>query len=434
MNIWLFLNKYLSLKIFMDSQKIKVLQITPYYPPHKWWLELVAFQRSQNWTESGSWNVLNITTSLGQEEILDKIWNTQGFTKIWENYYSPVCYKNRVVGYNFSLDWISAVYQVLCLPSFDVIPNFPFPKFWTGEFRYVFLLAKQFDPDVIQTHTRFFLTSFFGWLFARKHKKKRVHIEHGSDFVRLKNKFFSFIAYAYDQSLGKFVFAKADKIIAISDACKKFIQQNFKKKEVEVIYNWTDFKTIQQIQPDLEFKKKFPDKIIVWALGRLIQWKWFHNFVQAYYLLPRHIQEKVQFVLIWWWEEFENLKKLDTKNKIYFTGLVSFQQAISIQKIFDIYVHCSYKWWGLATTILQAMALWNFIVSTYNEGADEVIFDWRNGIIIWDSSAQNIAAGLIEALKLLPQKEKYAARSQKILETSFDPLINIKKYYSIYLK
>jgi hypothetical protein len=56
------------------------------------------------------------------------------------------------------------------LPSFDIVPNFPVPKFWKKEFWNVLkelkpLLTSPYqgrDSSVIITHTRFFLSSFIG--------------------------------------------------------------------------------------------------------------------------------------------------------------------------------------------------------------------------------------------------------------------------------
>ena len=52
---------------------------------------------------------------------------------------------------------------------------------------------------------------------------------------------------------------------------------------------------------------------------------------------------------------------------MYFTGEVSFQEAINYQSNFDIYVHPSLHGGALAGTILQAMWLGNLIVATPNE-------------------------------------------------------------------
>jgi len=46
------------------------------------------------------------------------------------------------------------------MPAFDIIPNFSVPKFWTKRYWQVLKEVKKWNPDVIQTHTRFFLATF----------------------------------------------------------------------------------------------------------------------------------------------------------------------------------------------------------------------------------------------------------------------------------
>ncbi|MBQ7074752.1 hypothetical protein IJM86_07070 [bacterium] len=49
---------------------------------------------------------------------------------------------------------------MLVIPAFDIIPNYPVPKFWTKQYRNIIKKVKNRNPDVIQTHTRFFLATF----------------------------------------------------------------------------------------------------------------------------------------------------------------------------------------------------------------------------------------------------------------------------------
>ncbi len=70
---------------------------------------------------------------------------------------------------------------------------------------------------VIQTHTRFFLSSFIGGIFARYYNLPWIHVEHGSDYVKLRSKLYSKLAYIYDRCLGKWITKKAGKIVAISE-------------------------------------------------------------------------------------------------------------------------------------------------------------------------------------------------------------------------
>ena len=196
-------------------QQINILQFTPYFPPHKGWLETVAEEIADYWTKKQYWEVINITFDVWQ------INNT-----------------------NYSQKW----YKVYLLPSFDIIPNFPVPKFWKNEFWLIFKELKKYisknENIRIISHTRFFLSSFIAWLFARRYWIKWIHIEHGSDYVKLSSKFKSKISYIYDKIIWKWIFKKADKILAISKACKKFIVDEFINREVEVFYRGMSFENI----------------------------------------------------------------------------------------------------------------------------------------------------------------------------------------------
>jgi hypothetical protein len=66
-----------------------------------------------------------------------------------------------------------------------------------------------------------------GGYIARKFKLKWVHLEHGSDYVKLSSPFKNKISYLYDRIIGKWIFKHADQVLAISKASKKFIVQEF---------------------------------------------------------------------------------------------------------------------------------------------------------------------------------------------------------------
>jgi hypothetical protein len=53
-------------------------------------------------------------------------------------------------------------YMVIVMPAFDIVPNFPFPKFWKKNFWNALKIAKNFNAKIIQTHTRFFLATTLG--------------------------------------------------------------------------------------------------------------------------------------------------------------------------------------------------------------------------------------------------------------------------------
>ncbi len=175
-------------------------QFLPYFPPHKWGLETVAEEFSSFYVSKWYWEVVNVVFSVWQETppVFSKLPpHSRGIE-------GEVLIKNN----SWKIIWyVKNWYKVYLLPAFDIIPNFPVPKFWKREFWEILknintslnsnlnntslaipLNLREWNKDekiIIQTHTRFFLSSFIGWLFAKYHKLKWIHIEHWSDYVKL---------------------------------------------------------------------------------------------------------------------------------------------------------------------------------------------------------------------------------------------------------
>lgn len=88
---------------------MRVAQFVPYFPPHKWGVETVAEEFSKYFISEKCWEVLNVTFSIGQKSL--QSYQQDG-------------------------------YKVLIIPAFDIISNYPFPKFWTPQFRSVLKQVK----------------------------------------------------------------------------------------------------------------------------------------------------------------------------------------------------------------------------------------------------------------------------------------------------
>lgn len=190
------------------NKTVKVVQFLPYFPPHKGGLETVAEEWGKWYVKAGCGNVLNATFSVGQEEGV--------------------------------LEYERDGYRVVVIPAFDLISNFPVPKFWTKGFWGALRIVREFDPDVVQTHTRFFLSSFLGGVCAKAWKKRWSHVEHGSDYVRLSARWKNALAYLYDRLFGKWVVVSADFVVPISKACDDFVRKEFKDRTTHIIYRGID--------------------------------------------------------------------------------------------------------------------------------------------------------------------------------------------------
>jgi glycosyltransferase involved in cell wall biosynthesis len=401
------------------KDKINIIQFMPYFPPHKWGLETVWEEIWKYWVKNNLWKFINVITDFEQNSYLSKshVLRVDGIEQIifeWE----VIWYKK---------DW----YEVLICPSIEIIRNFPVYKIWSKKY---FLMKRYLKFKIwsnnknyrVFTHTRFFLTSLIWWIFSRKNKTKWIHIEHWSDYVKLSSKLKTILSIIYDKTFWKWIFKKTDKILAISNACKNFINKKFTNKNVDVFYRGIEL--LNNIKINENLNNKFKWKVIIWYIGRLYKWKNVESLIKAYYLLKNN---DIQLIIVWDWEDFERLKKIDPEDKVYFTWWQSFESALSYQKQFDIHIHSSSPWWWLATTLLQAMSFWCMIVATPNEWAKEVIINNKNWFLLKNDSIEEIKRWIILAIDNLDKREKFDTENKKNIKKKFSWEENIFKLYKL---
>jgi glycosyltransferase involved in cell wall biosynthesis len=256
-----------------------------------------------------------------------------------------------------------------------------------------------------------------------------VHIEHGSDYVKLWSKFKSYISYLYDKIIWKWIFKRADKILAISEASKKFIIRDFVNRKIDVFYRGINIPDI--VEGGENLKEKFPQKIIIWYVWRLYKWKNVESLIKAYEGLDDKYKIESSLVIVWDGEDYNYLKSISKDENIYFAWWKSFEEALDYQKQFDIHIHSSSPWWWLATTLLQAMYFWNLIVATPNEWANEVIIDWKNWFLLKSDSIEELKNWIEKSLENLDKKEVFAKENKKIIMEKFSRKNNIKILYNL---
>jgi glycosyltransferase involved in cell wall biosynthesis len=99
-------------------------------------------------------------------------------------------------------------------------------------------IVKNNEIDVINSHTRFFTSTFFAALYKKLNKNILfVHTEHGAGSLVHKNRFVSLICNLYDSSFGKWAIKAADIPIAIGPSSMNFMRKLGCENEIEIIPN-----------------------------------------------------------------------------------------------------------------------------------------------------------------------------------------------------
>ncbi|AEH06039.1 glycosyltransferase family 4 protein [Methanothermococcus okinawensis] len=327
-------------------------------------------------------------------------------------------------------------------PAFEIISNYPVPNIFSIKFWKMFFNLYNIDFDIVMTRTRFFSNTLLGFLFAklRYNRKKLIHVEHGSAFIKVENEFTNKVAYFYDKIIGNIIFKKSDYVIAISKAVKKFIVENFIEDDndnIPVIYRGLEIEYIDSIKESNYIKERFKNKIKLCFVGRLYKWKGVENIIKSYIALPQDIKEKTVLIIVGYGEDLQRLKKLSGEyldNGIYFTGKKDFKDAIGIVKACDIYIHSSYKGGGLSSSLLQAMCCGKAIVASPYEGGDEVIIDGNTGVLLKDNSSELVKDGIIKLIRNKDLMEIYGKNAKKFINDNFDWGSSVEKYKKVFNK
>ncbi len=377
---------------------MKLLIFSPYYPPHIGGLESYNFEFSKHLSENG-FNVIIFTPQIPLN------------TKKIEFEHTDV--------------------KIIRFPAFEIISNYPVPKFWSLTFWKLFFSLFKKDFDIVISSTRFFLTSLLALIFSKTTSTKWIHIEHGSDFVRLSSKFKSSTAKLYDYTFGYLVFKFSDINISISKAVQDFIYK-FDKRNAPIIYRGLDFKEIDSVEKNKNILEKYKGKTIITFVGRLYKWKGVENSIKAIQNLPKNIQKKIVFLIIGDGEDFERLKHAVNKSKnIEMLGYKSRTDTLAILKSSDIYIHSAHPGGGLSTSLLEAMYTENIIVATPNEGAKEVVENDHNGILIEKSHHTDISQAIEKILKNKNYFYKFAHNAKITILEKINWQKSIDKYIKI---
>ena len=392
-----------------------ILKFSPYFPPHKWWLESHIEERSQWWIKKKYGKVINITTPMWQENAIKE--------------YPTISYKSKIIWYK--KDW----YEIVILDAFDLIPVFPFPKFRSKNFwitiNYLKQSCKWYNKKdiIVNTHTRFFLTSLLWWIFAKRYWFKRIHIEHWVDFVKLASKFKTTIAWIFDQTIGRRIFKNSNTTIGISWWCQRFVNK-FTKKQIPIIHRWMNFTNM--IKTNTKSKKTI-NQITLWFVWRLVKLKWLDLLISAFDNIEKKIPN-LKLEIIWDWDEKEKLEEmvssLSLEKKIIFLG---FKDRDFIANKFlpniDIIVNPSYQEW-LPTSVLEGLLSKCVVVATDVWWTNE-ISNKEDLILVKPGNIKNLQRWLEYAIENYKQSKWL---SYKHIKDHFNWNKNIKKYYEIYTK
>ncbi len=378
---------------------MKLLVFSPYYPPHMGGLESHAAEFNQ--------------------QLAQKNYSITVFT-----HHLPSSVPPEEQQANQKI-------KIIRFPAWEIIPNYPLPRFWSLKFWKLFFHLYRENPDIVISRTRFFLTSLLALIYAKTKRKKLMHIEHGSDFVKLSSKFKNFIAKIYDYTFGWLVLKLSDQNIAISQSVSLFIQK-FDKRPSVIIRRGINIEKIKKISPNQNIQEKYKNHTLIGFAGRLIDTKDIDTLITAFQKVVHKFPQKSLALFIIGEGPSKNkleklVQKINLEDKIIFTGQKNNQQTIALMKTFNIFVNPS-RTEGLPTAVLEAGLCQNAIIATNVGGTAEIIQNESSGYLIKANDSMILSQRMIDLINYPDKIKLFGERAFQHIQKNFGWEKSINQY------
>lgn len=255
-----------------------------------------------------------------------------------------------------------------------------------------------FDFAII--NARFYVHSIYGVRFAKKQGIKSIVIDHGSSHLTVHHKVLDFFGSLYERCITAIVKRYCKDFYGVSNGSVEWLT-TFSITAKGVLYNAIDLENITSLynttEMDVRQRYNIPkDACVVSFTGRLLKEKGIPQLIKSIQHINKEQDAKVYLVLAGEGDLKEYCDK-QTSDYIIPVGRLTFSDVIALLKASDIFCLPSDSE-GFSTSLLEAAACSNYIVTTARGGARELLPDDSYGIVIEHNDMDSVYHALKEAL------------------------------------
>lgn len=260
--------------------------------------------------------------------------------------------------------------------------------------KYLHWVLNNIIGDFVIINSRFYMHSLFGLKYSKKHKLPYIVIEHGSGHLSLNNCLLDKFLHVYEHILTNHIKRNySANFYGVSDACNKWLE-HFGIKANGILYNSVNNQKIQMdIQKsDFYLRKKFDipsDSIIVTYVGRMVEKKGVQKLIAAIDII-KHDFNNIRLVLVGDGPLCKEIKKRNNPH-VLVLGKQKHENIVAILSQSDIFCLPTDFLEGFPTSILEAAASRCFIIATDIGGIREFLVNSNYGLLLKDTSPNNIA-------------------------------------------
>jgi glycosyltransferase involved in cell wall biosynthesis len=323
------------------------------------------------------------------------------------------------------------IYRLPCWNALNSL--YPIPKPYPTSFKILRRLLHK-NYDVVNTQTRFFITSFLGLIFAKLKRTPLVHTEHGTRHSIVPNKVIDLISRAYDHSIGARIVKSAKINIGVSEAAREFLK-HLGAANAQVIYNGIDTSIFKR--EDTNFRRKLgisSDAMVITFVGRLIYAKGVQDLISAFSKV-KDTAPQAKLLIVGDGPYRVELEKLahqtDCHSSILFLGQKNQAELVEILSTTDIFVNPSYSE-GLPTSVMEAASIGLPLIATDVGGTREIITTDKTGILVEARDVGQLAEELCLLLANAELREKLGENARILAERKFNWDKITEEYIKLY--
>ncbi len=306
---------------------------------------------------------------------IEKVVNEQSKRLLHRNY-EPMVVTSRIgTSKSYFIDGV----KVQCYESLNTgfRLGIPYPIPTIGSFG-TFLKAVK-SNKIIHAHGHPYLTSLIAGKIAKRYNKPFVLTQHNT-FIEYDN-IFDDVERLNDLAVGKEVLKQADKIIAVSNATKRYVLSlGAKPQKVKVLHNGVDldrFKPLAGKREEMRLKLGIPQNAtVVLTVRRLVYKNGIDMLIEGANIVVKK-NRKVVFLVVGKGPDQSSvqskIRELGIENNFKLTGFVPDQDLPLYYNAADFFVLPSKSGEGLPLVALEAMACALPVIATDVGGISEVL-------------------------------------------------------------
>lgn len=380
---------------------MKILVVTPYFYPHK--------GGSQQYAEELHYHLMQSDPSVSVDVLC---YNTDKAKSIEKKYRG------------------FTIYRIPCwqpLKGQFAIPNY------LELIKTLRKLHKKNRYDIINSHTRFFESSWWVPFAAKMLKSKSLLTDHCAHHPTHTSSLVNFIAKNVDNYLVPLISRFYDSITVTNKATFEFLTSLGISKPT-IIYGGVDTKFYSESKrqklrniPKINIKLDEKDLLITFV-GRMIHSKGPHLLYDA---VKNIISENknIKVVFAGDGEMLKGLSKNTIKN-IYFTGSLDRDDIAKLLSNTDILVHPSLHHEGFPNVLLEAGSAKCAVIATDQGGTKELIENMSTGLLV-NPEKKYLEEAIRKLISDSKLRLKLSRSLHKRIKSTYDWKIIIKEYKSL---